>query len=247
MDVEAMKKTARAAAKAAGTSHQSELNRIANEHGHSHWGALLAASGDAASMPPGAYMDASFDPPRMFLPIAGAPKDGTRLLVVSGSTYAAASWRSDMWTYPSGGPGEPDTIVQLDIEPTHYMMRDDADAKTQRIASQTPRMLRGLVERIEGLPDLELAARMMMGAQFHLHTAESMMRWTKRTGPRPSAPTLRPGGLTDREWLTMLIERAERVEIDPDALVTLRETRDRPDMEAVVLRNERLIDRMLKS
>jgi hypothetical protein len=248
MDVEALKKTARAAAKAAGTSHQSELNRIAQERGHTHWGALLAAAvQDGDGLPAGSYMDSSFDPPRAFLPIAGAPRDGTRLLVVGGSTYAAATWRSGMWTYPSGGPGEPDTVVQLEVEPTHYMRRDDADAEAQTISAQTPRMLRGLVERMEGLPELELAARMMLGAQFHLHAAESRARWTRRTGPRPSAPTQRPDGIADREWLTSLVERAERVDVDPEALDTLRGTLERADMEDVVLRNGQLIERMLKT
>lgn len=41
MNIQKMKAAAKAAAKANGTSHQHELNVIASELGHSHWGGLL--------------------------------------------------------------------------------------------------------------------------------------------------------------------------------------------------------------
>jgi len=245
MDVDTLKKTAKSQARRNGTSHQAELNRIAREHGHTHWGALLASTASPLDgLPEGSYLDHEFSVPTPFVPIAHAPRDGTRILVVGGSTYAAACWRSEMWTYPSGGRGEPDTIVQLDFEPTHFAKRDDADAERGTMAASTPRMLRGLVERVEGIPEIELRGRMMLGAQFHLQAAESHAKWTRETGPRPANPTRRPEGLSDVQWVEHLVERAKRVDIDPEALHTLQEIRDAADLDAVVSRNAQIIQRM---
>lgn len=128
MDVDALKRTAKAAARSNGTSHQAELNAIARSHGHTHWGALASALKAEDPLPPGSYVDTDFTVPTTFLPIALAPKDGTRLLVAGGPTYAAACWRCGMWTYPSGVDEEPGTIEQLDFEPTHFA-RPDREAR----------------------------------------------------------------------------------------------------------------------
>lgn len=247
MDIDALKKTAKAASRLNGTSHQAELNAIANANGHTHWGALIASRSKVVEdLPDGSYVNDDFNPPRPFLPIANAPRDGNRLLVVGGSTYAAAMWRSGMWTYPSGGWGEPDVIEQLDFEPTHYAQQDDADAARGTMAARTPKMLRGLVERVEGIPELELEARMMLGAQMHLHAAESFAKWTKETGPRPEIPTIRPEGMSDWEWVGTLVARSERVDIDPEALETLRGLRLKPDFTEIVERNDALLRRRRK-
>lgn len=127
MDVDTLKRTAKAAARSNGTSHQAELNTIAREHGHTHWGALASAlrtKGSEEILPPGSYVDTDFTVPTTFLPIALAPRDGTRLLVARGPTYAAACWRTGMWTYPSYEGGRPCTVEQLDFEPTHFAKRD---------------------------------------------------------------------------------------------------------------------------
>jgi hypothetical protein len=248
MDIDAIKKTAKAESRRNGTSHQAELNAIAAANGYTHWGAFASALADADdALPVGSYMNDDFTPARAFLPIGHAPRDGTRLLVVGGSTYAAACWRSGMWTYPSGERGEPEAIVQLDFEPTHYARRDDADAARGAMAATTPKMLRGLVERVEGVPTLELEARMMLGAQMHLHAAESFAKWNEETGPRPPNPTTRPEGMTDREWLESLTERAERVDIDPEALRTFRSILAKDDFAATVARNDALVRRMRSS
>jgi hypothetical protein len=245
MDIQALKKAAKAESRRNGTSHQAELNAIAMARGYTHWGALAASSADALSgLPAGSYLDHDFDPPRAFLPIAVAPRDGTRLLVVGGPIYAAAAWRDGRWAHPIGGEGEPDVDRTLDFEPTHYAQRDDADAERQAMAASTPRMLKGLVERVEGLPEIELKARMMLGAQMHLHAAESFAVWNRKTGPRPDAPTRRPDGFTDRAWVEHLIARAEKVEIDPDALDTLRNLLANGDFDAIVRRNTAIVERM---
>lgn len=126
MDVDTLKRTAKAAARANGTSYQTELNIIARSHGHTHWGALASAirAGEQEKcLPPGSYIDDEFSEPTAFLPIALAPHDGTRLLVAGGPIYAAACWRSGMWTYPSGTDEAPGPIEQLDFEPTHFARR----------------------------------------------------------------------------------------------------------------------------
>ena len=245
MDIESLKKTAKTESRRNGTSHQAELNRIAVERGHSHWGALIASNATAdAGLPAGSYMNHDFNPPRAFLPIALAPRDGTRQLVVGGPVYAAASWRADRWTYASGGEGEPEDIGPLNFEPTHFADRDDADAERATMAASTPKMLKGLVERVEGLPELELRARMMLGAQMHLRAAESFAKWDRGTGPRPNPPTIRPAGLTDRAWVEQLVARAERVDTDPEALETLRSVLLSNDFDAIVQRNEAINQRM---
>lgn len=243
MDIDALKKTAKAEARRAGTSHQTELNRIAARHGFTHWGALARTAADAAAeqLPPGSYMNTDFTPPRAFIPIGHAPRDGTRILAVSGSTYSAAQWRDGAWHIASGLEGEPLELGLVEPAPTHFMKADDADAERQRIAAQTPNLLRGLVEKVEGIPHLDKRALMMLGAELRLQAAESFGAWKAGAGRRPRPSLARPEGMDNRGWVESLIQRAGRVDVDPDALAEFETLLTRPDMEAIVERNRQIV------
>ncbi|QAY80437.1 hypothetical protein [Sphingosinicella sp. BN140058] len=71
-------------------------------------------------------MDTTFDPPRAFIPIDEAAKDGDRQLVRRGADYAAAQWVSDFWSYPIDPTGETGQswAQEIDFEPTHYAPKD---------------------------------------------------------------------------------------------------------------------------
>jgi hypothetical protein len=220
MDIEQLKKTARMASRRNGTSHQSELNAIAVEHGHTHWGALLAAStmtggSPSSGLPDGAYLDPAFDPPRMFLPIDATSRDGSRRLVAEGSSYAAAQWTGGMWAYAYGGKGEPDTAVQTGFEPTHYAVMTDADADKGTVrTSARGNWIRTLVERVEGLPYFEFHGRMLKGCLIHLEMAES-----RAQGRRYDVGSIGRIGMdrTPQDWIAEIAARASLVDMDTEA------------------------------
>ena len=220
MDIEKLKKTARLASRRNGTSHQSELNAIAAEHGHTHWGALLASSSittkaNASTLPDGAYLDPAFDPPRMFLPIDAASRDGSRRLVAEGSSYAAAQWTGGMWAYAHGGKGEPTAAVQTGFEPTHYAVMTDADADKGTVrTSAKGSWIRMLVERVEGLPYFEFHGRMLKGCLIHLEMAES--RAQGREYDIGSIGRI-GAGRTPEDWIAEIAARAALVDMDEEA------------------------------
>ena len=75
------------------------------------------------------HVDTMFDPPKTFVPIDDAARDGTRQLVRKGAAYAVAQWDEDFWSYPYGPRNdEADTAVQIDFEPTHYSPKIPAEA-----------------------------------------------------------------------------------------------------------------------
>lgn len=78
-----------------------------------------------AQPPEGGDYDTAFSEPTLFVPIDRKAMDGSRQLVRRGTTYAAAQWTGDFWSYPYGkeeGGAEPERV---DFIPSHYAPKDE--------------------------------------------------------------------------------------------------------------------------